>query len=143
MKRAISAVDLTFNCQYQRTKKSKFRLIMQLQQVVLLCNGWHQVKQVEGHFNTGLFNPKLQPLTDFSTPDFTTMNFSTPDISTMNLIFSLFQTLILKATASKNSSSNLKEIQFIKLDVSNWRMAKIKCRYIGGKTWGRRVSKIA
>ena len=24
------------------------------------------------------------------------------------------------------------KIKFIKLDVSNWRIAKIKCRYIGG-----------
>ena len=33
----------------------------------------------------------------------------------------------------KNPVQNGKKIQFIKLDISTWRIAKIKCRYIGGK----------
>ena len=41
--------------------------------------------------------------------------------SFMNLIFSLFQNWILQATAGR-------KIQFIKLDISNWRVAKIECR---------------
>ena len=44
--------------------------------------------------------------------------------SSMNLIFSLFQTWILQA--EKSSSNKLGEKQFIKLNISNWRIAKIK-----------------
>ena len=47
--------------------------------------------------------------------------------SLMNLIFSLFQTWILQTTAEK-FSSNQEKIQSNKLDNSNWRIAKIKCR---------------
>ena len=49
--------------------------------------------------------------------------------SLMNWIFSLFQTWILQATAGRKLKFKLgKKIQFIKLYISNKRIAKIKCR---------------
>jgi hypothetical protein len=49
------------------------------------------------------------------------------------LIFSLIQTGILQATAGSKVKFKLgKKIQFIKIDISNWRIAKIQCIYIVG-----------
>ena len=48
----------------------------------------------------------------------------------MNWIFILFQTWILQATGGKKIQLKLerKKIQFIRLDISNLRIAKNKCR---------------
>ena len=54
--------------------------------------------------------------------------------SLTNLIFSIFQTWILQATAGRKIQfkpdlvQTGKKIQFVKLDISNWRIAKMKCR---------------
>ena len=71
------------------------------------------------------FNPRLHEIFN-------------PDISTMNLIFSLFQTLILKATASKKLQFKLeKKSSSSNLIFQTGELQKIKCRYIGGKTGSR------
>ena len=52
--------------------------------------------------------------------------------SLMNLIFSLFQTWILQTTAGGKIQFKLEKIQFIKLNISNWRIAKLMCRFDRG-----------
>ena len=64
--------------------------------------------------------------------------------SLMNLIINLFRTLILQATACRKIKFKLfrKNILFIKLDISNWRIAKhvqIDRRY--GKLLWRNLTK--
>ena len=51
-------------------------------------------------------------------------------LSLKNIIFSLFQTrsLVYRLQQAEKSVSNWEKSQFIKLDISNWRTAEIKCR---------------
>ena len=49
-------------------------------------------------------------------------------------ILSLMNWIFLPAIACKIPVWNRLKIKFIKLDISNWRIAKIECKQIGGKS---------
>ena len=71
-----------------------------------------------------MYSPYLSAL------DFSILQFEISSL--MNLIFSLFTAWILQATSDRKIQFKPgKKNQLIKLDISNWKIAKLKCRYVG------------